>query len=152
MPRIIGNLTGKEPILEVLVGVSASLKKALLDNCHPVPQPIVTRALLDIGSDGTLLDIEKINELGLKQIRPGKPAKVSTLVDEKEEAFEYSASLTFMNDHSETTINELIVVGCPFPKTEKYKMIIGTDILSRCCFFYYGPTDNFVLSYPSKWN
>jgi hypothetical protein len=152
MPKIIGNLTHKEPILEVLIGVSASLKKALLDNDQPVPEPILLQALLDTGTDGTFLDIEIVNKLGLKQLRPGMPAKVGTLAGEKQESFEYSASLVFVNGHSQTTINELIIVGQAFPKSEKYKMLIGTDILSRCCFFYYGTTNKFVLSYPGKWN
>jgi hypothetical protein len=140
----LADLEGSGPILDVEVGNSLTGRQALQRQKQPVPPAIQVRALVDTGSDMSVIDDGLANRLSLTLIgfqflaggggaaglAPGMPV-----------APEYSARVQFPHGPAfDLTVLEIALPG-------GLQMLIGRDVLARGLFIYAGMNESFTLGF-----
>ena len=140
MPVLTGPLQDDGPLVEVVLGWSASRARQLRAALRPVPPPLQTRALLDTGAETTCIDASLIQQLGLPF---GGTAPVNLPAHG---GFTFSsvhdASITILHpsgrarDH--LAVLDLSVLELDLAALG-YQALLGRDLLARCRFVYDGP-------------
>lgn len=148
MPTLTEALAPERPLVDVLVGPSASQVQKLRSALRPIPAPVGSRALLDTGAEITCIDTALIHHANLP-IHGTTLANVPALGGMSVSLL-YDASLTVVHPAGDPADN-LIIRNLPVLDVALaalgYQVLIGRDVLAKCRFLYNGPKNRFRLSY-----
>lgn len=145
MPHLTLPIGNGGPIVELVVGASASRTKALQTAGKPVPAQIKIRALVDTGASCTCLDLSCIQKLGLT---PTGIAQVHTpTTDEQPESKkQYDVSLLVVLPGLSRRFAEQPVIEANLT-FQGIQALIGRDMLKSCLLVYDGQEETFALAF-----
>jgi predicted aspartyl protease len=144
MPHFTVIIGSDGPAIDLAVVVSASWQRRLSAREAAVPPPITIRALIDTGSDLSVVHPQILHQLGaqttgsIRVRRPGAGGGFSL-------ASMSEVQLSIGGLSPGTPWIPTRVVSLP-PSTPTMLALIGRDVLEHCTLFYNGPRGELSLS------
>ena len=131
--------------MPIRVAISTHRANKLRERGVPVPPPLDVAALLDTGSDCTLID----PSIAVKLHLPPRNRVIVRSLDTKDgEQWRYAfdANLVFTSDKATSHAFTIQIAGLNFSDELPYRAIIGRDLLRSCTFHYDGPDAEVTLN------
>lgn len=144
MPHFTVPIGPDGPVIELAVTVSRAWQGRVAASGNPVPSPTTVRALIDSGSDISVVHPDVLRTLGIRAtgtIRVRRPSSGSGFYV----ALLSDVQLSIGGVIRGTTWIAAQVVGVA-PATPTILALIGRDLLRHCTFFYNGPRSELTLS------
>jgi hypothetical protein len=144
MPHYNVMIGADGPVIDLAVAVGGSWQRRLAARGAVVPSPTIVRALIDTGSDLSVVHSQVLQQLSVRVTgsirirRPGasggfRPASLSDV------------QLSIGGLGPGTQWISIRVVGVA-PSTPTVLELIGRDLMKRCTPFYNGPRDELTVS------
>jgi hypothetical protein len=145
MPHINVLIGSDGAVIDVAVAVGRPWQEQLSRLGAHGPQPMTVRALIDTGSDLSVIHPQVLNQLSVNRAgsvqirRPGSGSgyRLAAL-------FEVQLSIGGIGPDVPWMATRVAGVA---PSTPSVLALIGRDILGRCTLFYNGPRSELTLSY-----
>jgi hypothetical protein len=145
MPYLTYPMSPDGPVVPVMFGMDRTRSAALAAAGQPIPRPIAGRALIDSGSDVTIVAAHILSALGLP---PHLSASTqSTTGSASVNLFDASLSILAPPGAGVPMLvfPQLIVMEAPAPLSG-IEAVVGRDVLSDCLFIMDGPRQYFILA------
>lgn len=134
-------------MIDAMVMVSASRRKALTDANQPVPPPVAIRALIDTGASNTCIDPSVLRTLNLTPTGSTPMITPTTGAEPQEKAL-YDVMVLIPAGNAQPFIQATLpVCECDLFEAQGFHALIGRDILSHCLLVYNGLANYFSLAY-----
>ena len=145
MPYFTLQFQPSGPQLDVFVAVSLPREQALIKAQIAIPQPILTKGLLDTGASQTCVDPDIIQRLGLQ------PTGVTSVLTPStgavpHQAKTYDVRLIIPAGAVSWQIPALAVIESSL-KSQGIEVLVGRDVLSECLMVYDGKNKIFSLAF-----
>jgi hypothetical protein len=145
MPHVPAVIGSDGPTIDLAVTVGGAWQRRLSARGATVPPPTTVRALIDTGSDLTVVHPQVLRELGVQATgsvrirRPGTGAgyRLASMSD---------VQLSIGSLNIATVWISTRVVGVA-PSTPTVLALIGRDLLTQCTLLYNGPRGELTLSW-----
>jgi predicted aspartyl protease len=145
MPHFTVTIGSDGPVVDMAVVVGRARQRRLAIQGSPEPSPSTIRALIDTGSDLSVVHPQVLQQLGVQatgSVRIRRPGggngfRLATTFD---------IQLSIGGVHPATRWISRQVVGVA-PSTPTILALIGRDVLEHCTLFYNGPRSELTLSY-----
>lgn len=128
------------PIVQIIVGLAQSFADQLLQQGHPLPQPISGNALIDTGASTTCIDDQAAQNLGLPAIDVVQMTSASHTSTQQNV---YPIQMQIVG--SPIRVEVLRAIGANLA-AQGLMALIGRDYLQHCTLFYNGLTGEITLS------
>jgi hypothetical protein len=145
MPHLTATIGSDGPVLDLVIGVGQIRLRWLRSRATPAPPPVTARALIDTGSDLSVVHPQVLQQLGLQPTGSVKVRRPGTGVGFRP-ALLYDVQLALGGSGPDLTWISTRVVSV-IPSEPTILALMGRDILARCTLFYNGPRDEFTLSH-----
>lgn len=138
------------PLLDIEIGLPASLSQAVLAAGRPVPPPAVVTALIDTGADVTTVEPAVLTPFAAAGLVPTRYLFVNApAVGGVAPVPEYEVGLSIGRlpgqPRSGWTVRKLPVVERAFGPGLAFRALVGRDVLDRLAFLYDGPGRRLTL-------
>jgi hypothetical protein len=145
MPHFTVMIGSDGPTIDLVVAVGRAWRRRLAAQGTSVPSPTTVRALIDTGSDLSVIHPQIPQQLGVlatgsvRVRRPGAGGgfRLAALFDTELSIGGVSPGTLWISTR---------VVGVA-PSTPTVLAVIGRDVLEHCTLFYNGPRSELTLSY-----
>ncbi len=145
MPHITVKFGADGPVVNLGIAVGRSWQSRLAARGIVVPPAMTLRALIDTGSDLSVVHPQVLQQLGVQATgsirirRPGaaggfRPASV----------YEVQLAIGGLSPRAQWVSTRVVGVA---PSTPTVFSLIGRDVLEHCTLFYNGPQFELTLSY-----
>jgi hypothetical protein len=146
MPVITLPLTaGHGPLIDVAVALPPREEEIRRRQGLPFVPPAVRSALLDTGSNRTLIDLAVADELGLEPTGYADVASEAT-GEGSEERRTFAVRLILLQPTSRVIAESRPEIGSHL-RARGYGVILGRDVMTRFAVSYNGPSNSFTLSF-----
>jgi len=144
MPHFTMSIGSDGPVIDLAVAVGWSRQRRLVDQGVVVPSPTTVRALIDTGSDISVVHPQVLQQLGVRERgwtqirRPGARGgfRLASLS-------EVQLSIGGLRPGTLWVSTRVIKLA---PSTPTVLALIGRDVLEHCTLFYNGPRGELTLS------
>lgn len=143
MPILRGQIMRFGPMVEIKIGLSADAAAAEHEAGNGTNGRRTVLALLDTGSEYTMVDAKLVKDLGLRAIKNGQTVFYPASGSKQTEMNKFEASIALCEG---ATLKNVLVLesdlsgyGC--------QVVIGRDVLLNCVFHYDGNAARFSLSF-----
>jgi predicted aspartyl protease len=144
MPHFTVVIGSDGPAIDLAIATSVAWQRRLSARGGAVPSPQTVRALIDTGSDVSVVHPQVLKQLGvpttgsvrIRRLGAGgsfQPAPVS----------EVQLSIGGLSPIAIWIATRVVSVG---PSTPTILALLGRDVLAHCTFFYNGPLGELTLS------
>lgn len=128
------------PVVQVTISLGTAMAQALQQAGHAVPTPVSGLALIDTGADGTCIDKDQAEAMGLPVIDVGK---MSSATHEDEPSNIHPIRVEFAGVPIVVEVERAL---CARLKRFNLLAIIGRDLLMHCNLVYNGIAGTITLS------
>jgi hypothetical protein len=149
MPILTGRLTDQKAIIDVSLRLSDPRMEAYNRQHRSIPQPIQTKALLDTGAEGTMIDPKFV---GLLELQQNGWTRIISITGEVLYASIWDAGLHIKMNDGEANVR-IVAVPCRSLSGLSalgYEVVIGMDVLSQGKFTSNGLQSEFRLEFPDS--
>ena len=144
MPHFTVMIGSDGPVIDLAVAVGRSWQRRLAAQGAVVPSPMTVRALIDTGSDLSVVHPQVLQQLGVQATgsirirRPGAGGgfRLAALSD-------VQLSIGGLSPGTLWISTRVVSVA---PSTPTVLALIGRDVLEHCTLFYNGPRGELTLS------
>jgi hypothetical protein len=144
MPHFTLTIDSDGPVIDLAVAVGGSWQQRLVARGAVVPAPTTVRALIDTGSDLSVVHPQVLHQLGVQatgSIRIRRPGAGSSFL--LASLSEVQLLIGGLSPGKSWISSRVVRVA---PSTPTVLALIGRDILKHCTFFYNGPRDELTFS------
>jgi hypothetical protein len=145
MPHLTVTIGSDGPAIDLAVTADRAWQRRLVSQGSPVPSPITVRALIDVGSDLTVVHPEVLHRLDLQATGSARIRRPGPLSEFYLAAL-FDVQLSIGGVNPGTPWISTRVVGV-IPSTPTILTLIGRDVLEHCTLFYNGPRRELTVSY-----
>ncbi len=145
MPHVSAMIGSDGPVIDLAVAVGASWQRRLSAQGSAAPAPPIIRALIDTGSDLSVVHPQVLVQLGIQptgSIRIRRPGAGSGF--RLAALYEVQLSIGGLS-HGTHWIPAHVVAASP--STPTVVALLGRDLLEHCMFFYNGPRGDLALAW-----
>ncbi|MBV8543611.1 MAG: retroviral-like aspartic protease family protein [Acidobacteria bacterium] len=133
-------LVAQGPCVQIIFGLAASLATQIIQQGHPVPNPVSGMGLIDTGASTTCIDNSTAQAMGLPVVDVVKMMSASHAATD---ANVYPIQLQLIGTPIRVEITRAL--GAEL-KGQGIIALIGRDFLANCTLFYNGVTGGLTLS------
>jgi len=133
------NLEADGPILEVHFLISSELEKKYMEEKKSVPNPVITKSLIDTGATSCVIQEEIPKKLNLQPIGE---INMNTPSSKGNKCFQYYMRMAIP---SHGLIYEGAFIAAPL-EGQDISCLIGRDVLKSSILIYIGNKNQFTLS------
>jgi Aspartyl protease len=132
--------------LEVVLGIPGKQTVSLQRRGRPVPAPIAVRALIDTGSDVSVINPNLVGQLGLRLLRT--TSTQSTTGSSPVNLYGASMSIYGLAGVAgpALVLSDLVVMEAVTP-LDDVDALVGRDVLAECLLIVDGPRRQFILAF-----
>ena len=135
----VPNLQQLGPIVDVRLAIGTLLENILKQHNQVAPAPAATRAMIDTGATGTVINSRIVQQLN---INPVGVTQINTPSSVNVQCYTYLIRIIFPNN----VIVETIAIAAPL-QNQHIECLIGRDVLQHGVLIYTGYMNTFTLSF-----
>lgn len=132
--------------MKVGIGVSDSMRTALIGANKPLPQLQMVNALVDTGASGSVIDPALVVPLGIQPVSSQLVHTPSTGGVPVSQPV-YDVSIWLYHAKSQHVWERSFPVMCAGLRGQGIDMLLGRDVLSECLMVFDGPHNKFTIAF-----